>query len=199
MDKTIALIDIDGVINHATRFSGRYAADYSVSPSALAPFFTGPFQECLTGQRDLKQELAPILSSWGWKGTVEELLHYWFAGEINPQPEVVAEIKRMHNSGIRCIGASNQEKYRLQYLRQSLGLDDYFDQLHSSADLGCKKPEPEFYKALLERSGAMPEEIIYWDDDTENVTAAQALGLTSYLFKDSESFIQQAKQLQTPA
>lgn len=188
---TTALIDIDGVINHATRFSDRYSAQYNIPITALTPFFTGPFKECLIGKRDLKEAIAPFLKDWGWKGTVDELLEYWLAGEVNPNQEIVTAINDLHRKGIKCIGASNQEHYRMNYLREALHLNGYIDAAYASSELGYAKPQPEFFTAILTDLKLQPAEVVFWDDDAENVASAQQLGITSYHYIDQETFLKQ--------
>ncbi|MHB0989503.1 MAG: HAD family hydrolase [Bellilinea sp.] len=69
-------------------------------------------------------------------------------------------------------------------------LDPYFDVVIFSAEAGMRKPAPEFFRWLLEKLGATPEEAIFVDDYSENIKAAQALGLCAVKFCSAD----QAKQ-----
>lgn len=190
----VVLIDIDGVINHATRFSERYSAKYGVPIEKMLPFFKGQFQDCLVGERDLKEILPNYFEDWSWKGTVDELLDYWFAGEINPDKDVMQLIKDLHAKGVKTVGASNQERYRMNYLREALHLDDYMETSYSSAEVGSLKPEPEFYQYILNELAVKPEEVVYWDDDINNVASARDLGIKSYRFTNKQDFMRQFKE-----
>lgn len=191
---TTALIDIDGVINHAERFSNRYSAQYKVPIEKLLPFFEAPFQECLAGERDIKEVLPQYFKEWSWQGNIDELLDFWFTGEVDPDEEVVKIIKSLHDRGVSCVGASNQEKYRMDYLRQALHLNEYMNAVFSSAEIGYLKPEPEFYNSILSELKLKPEHVVFWDDDIENIVSARNLGIKSYRFIDKRLFARQVNE-----
>lgn len=58
------------------------------------------------------------------------------------------------------------------------------DAVFCSADEGVRKPHKEAYELVLERLRVRPEEVLFVDDDEENVEAATALGLVSHLYRD---------------
>lgn len=70
------------------------------------------------------------------------------------------------------------------------GLDQYFDIVVFSAEVGMRKPGQEIFNLLLERLDAKPEEAIFVDDYGENINAAQAMGIQTVQFCSSD----QAKQ-----
>ncbi|HEY5986158.1 MAG TPA: HAD-IA family hydrolase, partial [Streptosporangiaceae bacterium] len=51
-----------------------------------------------------------------------------------------------------------------------------------SCFLGSAKPDPGAYLAALELFGASPSEVIFFDDRSENVAGAAALGMRAVLF-----------------
>ncbi|MFD6100774.1 HAD family hydrolase [Nocardiopsis flavescens] len=53
-----------------------------------------------------------------------------------------------------------------------------------SGRLGVAKPEPEVYLWCLERMAVSPGETLFVDDRSENVAAAEALGMSGHLFTD---------------
>lgn len=64
-----------------------------------------------------------------------------------------------------------------------LGVFAWFDAAYASHELGCVKPEPEFYRTILHKEGAQPEESMFIDDMQSNVDGAKELGLIGILFK----------------
>jgi epoxide hydrolase-like predicted phosphatase len=52
-----------------------------------------------------------------------------------------------------------------------------FDHVISSCDVGIAKPDPEIFRALLERLAADPAEVIFLDDGLSHVEAARRLGI----------------------
>ena len=116
----IFLFDADGVvIIPSERFSDRFSREFNVDyEEKIPPFFENDFEPCLTGRADLKEIIKPYLKRWGWKKSVDELLEYWFENENHIDERVIEVIKKLRAIGIKCYLATNQEKYRTQYLRK---------------------------------------------------------------------------------
>ncbi len=194
------VLDADGVIiNKPDMFSVQYQKEFGISNEVMLPFFKGRFQDCLTGKADLKEELKPFLKKWAWPGTVEELLNYWFKSEHYIDERIVAEIEDLKRMGIKCYLGTDQEKYRTEYIRKNMGLEKIFDKIYSSAEMGCKKPDKEFFKSMAEdlRQGEniQPEKIMFWDDDEKNVAAGKDFGIQGYLYKNFNEFYKIVSQI----
>lgn len=63
----VLLFDVDGVLANGEQFSKRLARDYGITAEMTAPFFSGPFLQCLVGNADLKHVLKSQLAQWGWQ------------------------------------------------------------------------------------------------------------------------------------
>ena len=194
------VLDADGVIiNKPDMFSVQYQKEFGISNDVMLPFFKGRFQDCLVGKADLKEELEPLLKKWAWPGLVEELLDYWFKSEHYIDEKIVAEIARLKRMGIKCYLGTDQEKYRTEYIRKNMGLEKIFDKIYSSAEMGYKKPDKEFFEIitndLKNKENIQPEEIMFWDDDEKNVMAGRELGWRSYLYENFEGFYRVVSQI----
>jgi HAD superfamily hydrolase (TIGR01509 family) len=62
---------------------------------------------------------------------------------------------------------------------------EIFDLVFYSHEIGARKPEPEAWQKVLERTGILPEETLFIDDHLPNVEAAAALGFQTK-FADRE-------------
>lgn len=187
------LFDADGMIIIAKRFSDRLQAEYGISWSTMEPFFKGPFQKCKVGQADLKEELSHVIHDWGWKGSVEELVNFWFQSGTAVDERMREIIQNLRNRGTRCYLTSNQEKYRANFLRHTLNLSQLFDELFISADIGYLKQDQDFfefvYRSLTRSNGNIQKhEILFADDSPENIHTAEAYGLTTHLYHTFEDF-----------
>lgn len=186
------LFDADGVVINTDVFSVQYQKQFGVSNDEMLPFFKGIFQECLVGKADLKEAVLPYLADWKWNGTVDEFLEYWFRAEHHIDKRILKLIKTLKSKDIKCYLATKQEKYRTEYMRSKMGFDDIFDHIFSSADLGHKKPEREFYKSVFEwikkNDGFEKEELFFVDDSKENVDSAIDYGIDSWLYTDFDDF-----------
>jgi len=76
-------------------------------------------------------------------------------------------------------------------------LDQCFDVIVVSADVGLVKPDPAIYDLTAEELGVEDQECIFIDDRKPFVEAAKSVGMTSILYRDqdSKSLINQLKTL----
>ncbi|MCR5614064.1 HAD family phosphatase [Treponema sp.] len=58
----------------------------------------------------------------------------------------------------------------------------FFDQTYASNKIGEAKPDPQFFKVILEAEGYKPEDAFFVDDKIENVKAAQSVGINAVQF-----------------
>jgi putative hydrolase of the HAD superfamily len=66
--------------------------------------------------------------------------------------------------------------------RHATPLEDLFDAVVDSCEVGFRKPDPRIYRLALERLGGVaPEEAVLLDDFEVNVTGARALGMHAIL------------------
>lgn len=185
------LIDVDGILNNGDRFSARYAKTYGVDISILTPFFDGPFKQCLVGEADLKEELRKVSRVWKFEGDIDELVYdFWFSGEININQGILKVLKKIRKKGIPLFIATNQEKYRAQFLWENMKFNRYFEKIFASGYLGVSKADPQFFAKVLEEIRYKPEEVMYWDDREKNIHAAKTLGIKGYLFTNIGNFIE---------
>lgn len=186
------LFDVDGVVIDSDRFSVQYQKGHDVSNDEMLPFFKGEFQDCLVGKADLAEVVKPWLSKWKWTGTVDELLQFWFKCQSNIDQRVIGVIGRLREMGIKCCIVTNQEKYRTRYMEKDLGFGELFDRVFSSADVGSKKPEREFYEFVLNEIGnehdILPHEILFFDDSEGHVVEAKKLGIDAHFYENFGEF-----------
>lgn len=69
-------------------------------------------------------------------------------------------------------------------VRAQRRLDDYFDVVIVSSEVGCTKPDARIYELCLSRLGVPASSSVFVDDRAENIDAAARLGLQTILFRD---------------
>ncbi len=182
-------MDVDGVLAIGLPFSTILARDYGILPEVTASFFKGPFLECLVGTRDLKQELEHWLPTWGWRESVDAFLACWFTSEHVVNAPLLAAIQSFRRRGVRSYLATNQERYRTDYILQQMGFAQQFDGMFSSVDVGCLKHDPAFFVRVLHQLGSPPgQDVFFWDDSPSNVTTARSVGLRAERYWDVAGF-----------
>lgn len=174
MKYPVMLFDADGVMITSSRlFSEQLELDYGISVKKMQPFFTGVFKLCSVGQADLKQELDKVIGEWGWQGTVDELLDFWFSKGTLIDQEMLTFVHSLKRDGVRCFMTTDQEKYRGEHLRRTIGQGNPFEDIFFSAELGCPKKDPRFFAQVFQRltqTGVIEKnQILFVDDSQENV------------------------------
>ena len=147
--KTLKLIfDADGVVCTGGLFTPHLERDYGIEPKSLAAFFASTFPHCITGHKNLLVEIAPVLSTIGWRKSPEAFLEFWFTREHVVDDRLLACVAELRRSGVACYLGTNQEKHRAAYMRERMGFAQHFERVFASCELGVAKPDPQFFSAI---------------------------------------------------
>lgn len=190
----VALFDLDGlvIVGRKRFFSERLSTEHNIPLADVQEFFLHGLKQCSFGKADLKEQIAPYLVKWNWSGTVDDLLEYWFSSENTKDEEVLQIIKDLRARGVKCYIATRQEKYRMQYLLEVVGLKDHFDGTFCTCDIGYDKSQPEFFEHVLKELGAEPVEVLFFDDTQKNVDLAKGMGINAHFYDGIEVLERQA-------
>lgn len=191
--KKILLLDADGVaiVPREKYFSDRYSEEFGVPKDLIMPFFKNEFNDCLVGKRELREVFKEqnLLEKWGWKGSLDELLKYWWAGENTRFEEVLTFVQGLRSQGVKCYLTTDQEKNRAEYILEGMGLVKDLDGAFFSYQLGARKTDTLYWQKLLqELDNPNPADVEFWDDDEENVAAAKAFSIDAHFFTNLEDF-----------
>jgi putative hydrolase of the HAD superfamily len=74
-------------------------------------------------------------------------------------------------------------------------IDEAFDHMVISAEVGVMKPEARIYQIALEQGGVSPNEAVFVDDFYENIEGCQAVGMHGIHFQNPEQALGDLKQL----
>ncbi|MFN3742029.1 MAG: HAD family hydrolase [Anaerolineales bacterium] len=83
----------------------------------------------------------------------------------------------------------------LRAFLQRMGIEDAFDTIIISAEVGLLKPDPRIYQLALERLQIAPYEALFVDDFPQNITAAKDLGMWALQFTDPEQTLQNIRRI----
>ena len=191
----VLVLDIDGVVSlaqpgSATPWYATLKQDLGFDYAEIErEFFHGTFEEVLRGRLDLHVALHGYLDSKGMADRREEFIAYWFEKDAVIDRAVLAEADAWRQrTGGRCFAASNQEHYRVAYLRDQAGLGAHFDEIVYSAALGVCKPDRVFFTSAQARMGVTAaQSILFVDDRAANVDGARMAGWRAMLYRGPES------------
>ncbi|RPJ00294.1 MAG: HAD family phosphatase [Chloroflexi bacterium] len=115
------------------------------------------------------------------KEDIDALCRDYFSGD-RVNHKVVALIRDLREKGYRVALLSNNSLQLTSRLRD-LGLEDLFDHVLISAQMGMMKPDPTAYRVALQTCGVGPGEAILVDESLTNIRGAQPLGIHTIVFR----------------
>ncbi len=74
-------------------------------------------------------------------------------------------------------------------------LDDVFDAIIISSEVGLAKPDPAIYRRWLDQLSLPAEAAVFIDDFAENITAARQLGMATIHFKGPDQALTELEAL----
>ncbi len=187
----VILFDCDGPIIKREKYFSQRLKDLGMGldEDLVTQFFKTEFLEIEKGKADLKQILEGKIQSWGYKGTVKELMDFWFEGEAEVDQEMKSYIIVLREKGIKCYLATNNEKYRTEYLWNVVGLKDFLDGVFSSCYSGYLKPQIEYWVETYKSLSEIPKnEILMLDNVQSAVDSARGFGFNAELYENFEDF-----------
>ena len=105
--------------------------------------------------------------------------------ELQPIPETVELLGRLHDAGRRLLFLSNMPAPYAAHLEREHAFVRWFEDGVFSGRVRAAKPEPAIFQLAAERFRTPPSELVFLDDVPENVEAARALGWNALHFTDA--------------
>lgn len=123
---------------------------------------------------------------------LESIRDDFFAGDIVDRQllNFLRSLRGTHTTGLISNAWSDLRDYMVREK-----MDDAFDHIIISAEVGVAKPDPKIFKIALEKAGVSPNEAVFVDDFYVNIEGCEKVGMKGIHFKDAESALQQLKPL----
>jgi len=94
----------------------------------------------------------------------------------------VTRVRELRDEGFRTALVTNNVAEFSVHWRAMLPVDELFELVVDSSEVGVRKPDPAIYHLTLDRLGGIaPERAVFLDDFPGNVEAASAVGLHGIL------------------
>lgn len=134
----------------------------------------------------------------GFRNMVRELLEFpdwseeiidtaWNSLLLDIPPARIGLIKAL-SKNYRLFLLSNTSSIHIKQVNKILHaasgvekLDDLFEKVYLSYEMGLMKPNPEIYLQVLRESDLVAEETLFLDDNPDNIAAASKLGIDTIL------------------
>jgi glucose-1-phosphatase len=112
---------------------------------------------------------------------------------VDPQVEAVVLAVRQH--GMKTLVCSNNFPARVRGLQERFGFLDNFDAAVFSYEVGATKPSEAIFKELVWRSGIPAAQVAFADDEADNLTGAESVGITTFIYEGFDKFIEHLRKL----
>lgn len=106
----------------------------------------------------------------------------------------LAMLRKLKEKGYRMMLLSNTNPLMFSricdtyFKQEGLTVNDYFDDLFLSYEMGAIKPDPEIFRKVLADANIKADETLFIDDSQANLDAAQIFGFETYLAPQNQDF-----------
>jgi putative hydrolase of the HAD superfamily len=143
-----------------------------------------PWHRVERGEITLEKARNDILSLGREQGLEVDIWDVFMAMAENGgglREELVDYVGTIREAGLATgIITNNVAEFR-EHWRGMLPVDELFDFVVDSSEVGMRKPNPAIFRKALEIGGLAPEHVIFLDDYEGNIIAADALNMRSIL------------------
>ncbi len=139
------------------------------------------YRERISGRSNSKivEDLLPNLSTEDGKklADTKEASFRERAGELEPLPGLLDFMEEAKSRGLSLVLVTNAPEENVQAILLALELNEFFDEVVLSDEVGIVKPDPAPYRAALDRLGVAPEEALAFEDSTSGIASAVGAGI----------------------
>jgi putative hydrolase of the HAD superfamily len=168
--------------------AARAARDLGVPEAELLELVFGPYDQdgdhpwhrLERGELSFDDATAEIAdrSVAGGRGRIEPLdVLMGMASDREPRGFMVELVRALRAGDVRTSIITNNIREFGAAWRAMIPVDELFDDVVDSCEVGVRKPDPAIYRLACERLGVEPERALFVDDHQGNVVGARAIGM----------------------
>lgn len=156
----------------------------------MAPLDTATLTEAEWGRRVAEH----VEAATGIRHDFARFSTEWFRDRPT-NAEMVDVLRQLRARGYAVGMLTNNVKEWEPHWRAMLPVEDVFDAVLNSCDIGVRKPDPAMYELAERRFGLAPQECLLIDDLPENTAGARARGWQTITFTDNASALRALEPL----
>ncbi len=193
------IFDMGGVVTtNASEVRGRAAKALGVTFEEMQAAVSeglqaqdgGLFSALTCGKITEKEFWAQVGARLG-KTIETDYFHLYFHPVMNEDVKKIILGLRKKGHRVVC-GTNTIQTHFLNHMAR--GDYEIFDQTYASQLMGAKKPDPLFWKLILDAENADASEAFFTDDLEENARAAAALGIHTFQFTNARELKKAIKE-----
>jgi putative hydrolase of the HAD superfamily len=200
--------DFGGVLTPSMRHTwGAFCATLDIDPQVLLDAVLRVTASY--GTQDLMEPLdTPLVPESEWLAKIGAILaaEHGYTVEITTLGDIwfrdretnhvwADQLRALRGSGLFVGVLSNMVPTWDEYWRRLLPIDEMFDDVVLSFEVGTRKPQPEVFALAASRAGVAAENCLLVDDLEVNCTAAVAAGWQAIQFLDNDQAIAELEAL----
>ena len=120
-----------------------------------------------------------------WEQAIRAFYGRWPEMVGGPIPGTADIMRALKAAGQRLFALSNWSAETFPLVRDRFAELKLFEKLFISGEHGCAKPDERFYRLALDGIGLPIRNLLFIDDNRDNILAAERLGLRSLAFTDA--------------
>ncbi|MCI3948887.1 MAG: hydrolase [Acidimicrobiales bacterium] len=184
MEIDAALFDFGGVLVHEGSVNDFARLAPHADPAEVLRHAIGPYHEdhdhpwhrVERGELDMAEWYTLTVTALAEAG-IDVVIPTSGSVLFTPNEPVVEAVREVRAAGGRTAVVTNNVRELSHTWRPVLPLDELFDTIVDSCEVGLRKPNPAIYLLAVERLGVAPERAVLLDDIESNLRGAEAAGL----------------------
>lgn len=200
------VFDFSGVmVSSAFTAIGAAAADHDMDEDAFIEYLLGPYAEdtdhawhkAERGEIGIMDWITDTMSRAEADGLGLDLgFMASMLGELEVYDVMVDAARSLRADGYKTSLLTNNIAEGRDSWRPMLPLDEIFDDVVDSSEVGMRKPNPLIYRLALDRLGGVaPERAVMLDDFPGNCGGARGVGMAAILVEDPEVAVEELRAL----
>lgn len=192
------LVDFGGVLS-TSQFDSllAFCRREGLPADAFDPMLSSPSGKSMVVDLELGRLGQQEFALWAAQtiGVDPENLFERIGVDLRPQQDVLDAVARVRAQG-RQVGVLSNSWGSTPYDAYApWRLDEYFDTVVISDQVGLRKPDPAIYRLAAERLGVPPEGCVFVDDYADYLEPAARLGMTTVHATDPRTTVEALDRL----
>lgn len=152
------------------------------------------FLQCENGQLSGDEFIQKLSEKVGRQVSYEEAAYGWLGYAKEVPMKRLHLLEKLRQIGYTVMLLSNTNPFMMEWTRsnhfcqEGRPITDFFDRLYCSYELKMYKPDPAFFRYVLNDAGIKAEESLFIDDGQVNLDGAESVGLHTLLAKPDEDW-----------
>lgn len=191
LEKVKAVIfDLDGTLIDSMGIWGKIDHDFLTKRQIPVP---ADIQKSIEGM-SFTETAEYFKERFKLSESIEEIMQEWirmcrgvYQTNVLMKPGAQKLVKYLHENGYKIgMGTSSQHEL-VNVILEKYGLQDYFDSIRTSCEVGRGKPYPDIFLKVAEDLGVNPEECLVFEDTLAGVLAGKRAGMHVIAIYDAYS------------